>query len=331
MKLLTTFIHERDFDINYHAFFDYSPADVEETLNFDEADAIFMLTHTSDFSINVSKEQLDVNGYDVEIEGLLSLNNYPLYLKDVIDEIANKVWDLPRIVYLERFGNPGAIRVSWNQDGSLPRDLREKDIPVASWDLSAVHPHGQYAPTIDNKLYYKTRETPKRPGTVTMMCDNIRELENSDEIMQALINCDEVTRINILLADDFIREHYSQNIKVNCLDRQSLQEMKGVLSDSEWTLNLHKETGMERMGIEGGMCGAHPIYIDSDFYRKHFSDDLGVAYVEGSENMIDNLINVLETGSDWDNHIEKFRRRLGSQYHMPKFWENVKSIIMEGK
>ena len=329
MKLLTTFIHERDFDINHQVFFDYAPTDVEETLIFDEADALFMLSHNKDFSINVSKEQLEANGYDVpEIDTLLSLNNYPAYLKPLIDDISNKVWDLPRLLYLERFGNPSATRVSWDLDGSLPKDVRDIDVPIASWDISVLHVNGQYAPTIDNRIFYKTRQTSKRKGTVTMMTDNIRQVDMMEQIMAALIDCESVTRINILLADDFIETHYGDVEKVNRLSsRKGTFEMKSILSDSEWTLNLDSNTGMERMGIEGGMCGAHPIYIDTEFYRNHFGADLGVAYVD-PENVISSLLGILEAGSDWDDHIDNFTKRMGSEYYIPEFWDKVKSIIM---
>ena len=326
MKLLTTFIHERDFDVNYNSFFDYAPVDVEETLIFDEADAMFMLTHNDHFSINISHEQLEANGHNIEGDGLVSLNNYPAHLKPIIDEISSKIWDLPRIVYLERFGNPGAIRVHWDADGSLPNDLRDIDIPVASYE-SDLHPNWQYAPTIDNKLFYKTRETSKRKGTITMMCDNIRVIDCCDDVMRALIDCDSITRINILLSDDFMKEPYD-NPKVNHLSRKDLVGMKSLLSDSEWTLNLDSQTGIERMGIEGGMCGAHPIYVDTDFYRKHFSDNLGVAYVD-PDNVVDSLLGILDAGSDWNNHIDNFTKKLGCEYHIPNFWENVKTIIEE--
>lgn len=330
MKLLSTFIHERDFDINYQVFFDYAPIDVEETLIFDEADALFMLSHNKRFSINVSKEQLEANGYDVpdEVDKLLSLNNYPAYLKPLIDDISSKVWDLPRLVYLSRFGNPSTNRTSWDLDGSLPKDIRDIDVPIASWDISGLHVNGQYAPTIDNRIFYKTRESSKRKGTVTMMTDNIRQVDMMEQIMAALIDCESVTRINILLADGFIESHYGDVEKVNCLSsRKGTFEMKSVLSDSEWTLNLDQNTGMERMGIEGGMCGAHPIYIDTEFYRNHFGDNLGVAYVD-PENVISSLLGILDAGSDWYNHIDDFTKRMGSEYYIPGFWDKVKSIIL---
>ena len=330
MKLLSTFIHERDFDINYQVFFDYAPVEVEETLIFDEADALFMLSHNKNFSINVSKEQLEANGYDVpdEVEKLLSLNNYPAYLKPLIDDISSKVWDLPRLVYLSRFGNPSTNRTSWDLDGSLPKDIRDIDVPIASWDISGLHVNGQYAPTIDNRIFYKTRQSSKRKGTVTMMTDNIRQVDMMEQVMAALIDCDFVTRINILLADGFIETHFGDVEKVNCLSsRKGTFEMKSLLSDSEWTLHLDKNTGMERMGIEGGMCGAHPIYIDTEFYRNHFGDDLGVAYVD-PENVISSLLGILEAGSDWDNHIDNFTKRMGSEYYIPEFWDKVKSIIL---
>lgn len=330
MKLLSTFIHERDFDINYQVFFDYAPIDVEETLIFDEADALFMLSHNKRFSINVSKEQLEANGYDVpdEVDKLLSLNDYPAYLKPLIDDISSKVWDLPRLVYLSRFGNPSTNRTSWDLDGSLPKDIRDIDVPIASWDISGLHVNGQYAPTIDNRIFYKTRESSKRKGTVTMMTNNIRQVDMMEQIMAALIDCESVTRINILLADGFIESHYGDVEKVNCLSsRKGTFEMKSVLSDSEWTLNLDRNTGMERMGIEGGMCGAHPIYIDTEFYRNHFSDNLGVAYVD-PENVISSLLGILDAGSDWYNHIDDFTKRMGSEYYIPGFWDKVKSIIL---
>ena len=330
MKLLTTFIHERDFDVNYHVFFDYAPIEVEETLRFEEADALFMLTHNAHFDINVSKEQLAANGYEVpdEMDGLLSLNNYPVYLKPIVDDISDKIWDLPRLVYMERFGNPLATRVSWDLDGSLPKDLRDIDIPIASWDISDLHVNGQYAPTIDNRIFYKTRSSTRRKGTVTMMCDNLGRGDVSDAVMKALIDCDVVTRINILLADEFMKSQYGDVEKVNCLSSLKFPfEMKSVLSDSEWTLQIDQKTGMERMGIEGGMCGAHPIYIDTEFYRNHFGGDLGVAYVD-PDNVVDSLLGILESGSDWDNHIDNFIKRLGSEHHIPKFWDNVKSIIL---
>ena len=330
MKLLSTFIHERDFDINYRVFFDYAPIAVEETLSFDEADALFMLSHNTSFSINVSKEQLEANGYDVpdEVDKLLSLNNYPAYLKSLVDDISDKIWDLPRLVYMSRFGNPVTNRTSWNLDGSVPKDIRDIDIPIASWDISDLHVNGQYAPTIDNRIFYKTRSTVSRNGTVTMMCDNLGRGDFCDQIMNALIGCDVVTRINILLADDFIKTIYGAVDKVNLLSAVRFPlEMKSVLSDSEWTLQLDQNTGMERMGIEGGMCGAHPIYIDTEFYRNHFGDDLGVAYVD-PDAIVSSLLGILEAGSDWDNHIDNFIKRMGSEHHIPKFWDNVKSIVM---
>lgn len=331
MKLLSTFVHERDFDINYQVFFDYAPTDVEETLIFDEADALFMLSHNKRFDINVSKEQLEANGYDVpdELDKLLSLNNYPAYLKPLVDDISDKIWDLPRLVYMSRFGNPVTNRTTWDLDGSVPKDLRDIDIPIASWDISGLHVNGQYAPTIDNRIFYKTRSTSSRKGTVTMQCDNIGRGDVSEAVMKALIDCEFVTRINILLADGFIKETYGDIDKVNCLERVGFPlAMKSLLSDSEWTLQIDQKTGMERTGIEGGMCGAHPIYIGTEFYRNHFGNDLGVAYVD-PDNMIDSLLGILETGSDWDNHIDNFTKRMGSEYHIPKFWDNVKSIVMK--
>lgn len=330
MKLLSTFVHERDFDINYQVFFDYAPADVEETLIFDEADALFMLSHNAHFNINVSKEQLEANGYDVpdEVYGLLSLNNYPAYLKPLIDDVSDKIWDLPRLVYMSRFGNPVTNRTTWDLDGSVPKDVRQTDIPIASWDISDLHVNGQYAPTIDNRIFYKTRSTSRRKGTVTLMCDNIGRGDVSEEVMTALIDCEFVTRINILIADDFMKAQYGENDKVACLSRVSFPlAMKTLLSDSEWTLQIDQKTGMERMGIEGGMCGAHPIYVDTEFYRNHFGDDLGVAYLD-PENVVESLLRILEVGSDWDEHIDSFIKRMGSEYHIPKFWDNVKAIVM---
>lgn len=330
MKFLSTFIHERDFDTNYSVFLDYAPEDVEETLIFDEADALFMLSFNNHFSINVSKEQLEANGYDVpdEIEALLSLNNYPAYLKPLVDDISDKIWDLPRLVYMDRFGNPFSTRSSWNLDGSLPKDIRDIDVPITSWDISDLHVNGQYASLVDNRIFYKTRSTTRRKGTITIMCDNIRRVELSDQIMNALIDCDVVTRINILRADGFIISNYGDAAKVNLLSNVGFPlGMKSVLSDSEWTLNIDTHTGLERMGIEGGMCGAHPIYIGTEFYRKHFSDNLGVAYVE-SDDIIGSLLGILEAGSDWEDHIDNFRKRMGSEYHIPQFWDNVKSIIL---
>ena len=326
MKILQTFIHERDFDFNIKSFHDYAPIDMEETLLFDEADAVFVLAHNSDFYLNVSKEQLEANGYKAPDQNLVAINNYPLYMKDTIDEISQKIVNLPRMTYLEAFGCE-TPRVSWPEDGSLPRAIRDIDIPISTANYSELHQNFQWVTVVDNRRFYPTRKTTKRDGTVTVMMDAI---SHHPELAVALVKSKSVTRLNVLRADqNGIRnmlDDEAENPKVHYFNASWPEGMRNTLSDSEWTLHCNLNAGIEMMGIEGGMCGAHPIYPDMPYYRRVFGDDVGVAYFD-IDTPVDSVLNIIKEDRNWDEHIRDFTHKFGAEYHMPTFWKNVRSII----
>ena len=327
MKILQTFIHERDFDYNIKSFYDYAPVDIEETLLFDEADVIFLLAHGQDFLLNVSKEQLEANGYEAPDQNLVAINNYPLFMKDIIDDISQKIAVLPRMVYLEAFGG-GGPRVHWPEDGSLPTAIRDIDIPISTVDYSELHQNFQWVTVVDNRRFYPARKTRNWKGTVTVIMDVISQ---NPELALALVKSKSVTRLNILRGDEkgvsLLLGDAAENPRVHYFVASWPEDMRSVLSDSEWTLQSRLDAGIEMMGIEGGMCGAIPIYPDTDYYRRLFGNDVGVAFFD-TENSVQSILNIIESDDrNWEEHIEQFTQRLGAEYHMPTFWKNVKSRI----
>ena len=332
MKVLHTLQHERDFDYNIHSFYDYAPENVEDTDSFDDADCIFMLCHNEHFYLKVSREQLIANGYTpIDDANIFTLNDYPLEFFGTVQEIMGKIEKLPRIIHLEGFPNK-QNRTSWDIEGNLPPAVRAIDIPVAaSGSVIGLHKNAQFARIVDNRRFYATRQTKSRKGTVTVMRDNLKT-EDHKRMLVSLIKSDAVKRINILRAsEEDVNMLLGKNAKspkvVGHGGNKSPEEMRSVLSDSEWTLQCYEYTGIELMGIEGGFCGAHPIYLDTPFFKKVYGQNLGVTYVNPKK-IDEEVVSAIEAGSDWDKHKEAFILEFGAEYHMPKFWESVMKIVM---
>ena len=329
MKILHTMAHNRDFDDKL-VFWEYAPMEVEETDMFYEAECMFLYAYGNDLQLLVSRDQLIANGYPAIENDVLSLNNFTLEIADTVQKVFETLHDLPRIIYLETFGKT-SYRAGYNEDGSLPRAIRDKDIPVStSPEILDRHPNALFARTVDNREYYTTRQTHKRKGTLTVMRDTLKETLQVETI-KALLASDACSRINIFHGDaEALREILGESAthpKIVGLPHKDPHGVRSVLSDSEWTLHIDPNAGMERMGIEGGFCGAQPIYLDTPYYRKLYRDDLGVRYVDPGD-ITHQVVATIEKGSDWDKHQDAFTRHFGSEYHMPQFWKDVMKIVM---
>ena len=101
-------------------------------------------------------------------------------------------------------------------------------------------------------------------------------------------------------------------------------DMQRELSRLQYTLCLSTDNPRDIIGIEGGLCGAQPIYPHSDFFHSQFPDALGVKFFDLS-NAYAELKEIFQAPVEWNT--ESCFESFAASANVPAFWQHVISCL----
>lgn len=285
-------------------FLDFCPGDkFTEVENPMEADAVFMFGNLSDNHTNIRFG-----------DHTLENNQHTMMLAQALDQKC-------RIIWLDSIGPTVASE-------TIPRGYRDfvrpDDIPVSPSSLPD-HPNKQeHVYHIPSYIFYHIDRFQRKPKSMVIMGDQFSG--NIDMIRSIIPHIDQVFVTNTD-NDDMIISASPEKNKIKCGIIDYPFGIRKVLSQYEYVLNIHEWVGMELMGFEGGFCGSHPIYPDTQYYRDLFHDFDGVALFD-TNNPVDSIVSIINKKSDWvDNHMADFVKKYSAENHLPQFWNNVSDIL----
>ena len=186
---------------------------------------------------------------------------------------------------------------------------------------ATTHPHANLwtdAFHFDLDVFKPAARFERQPGSVMIMHDNL--LNNLPLVADVLPHISKlyVTKTDVISED-------AQLALQGYLDKiipQNLSYPTGLThtaSKCQFQLNTHQGIGLELMGPESGLCGAIPLYPDTEFYHDIF-DDTGVLFYDPEKP--DTLIEILKDDTlEFDR--EAFSEHFGAQHCLPKFWDAV--------
>lgn len=296
------------------SFVDHAPDFVNEVTDWRQAD-LFFFYHTASLPMVPIPNEID------------SKSSRELWKKDKLGEIIEfmqLVKSKPRIFWLDTYSQNG-------QNNTIPNFTSENDILTAP--IKPAHPQGIISQVIcpdefhcienSNRFSKSVLISPNHTNGLHLFIKPtiVPELESLMDagLIQTIFACESSDKY----LDMFGTEHWGKIIAKKYRE----DAMTAALNRAEYTLQTQINVGMELTGLEGGFCGAQPIYPDTPYYRDLFGNDLGVAFIDTTA-PLESLTDIFSRPLEWrEKHMQKFIDYFSAKEHIPKFWNKVKSTL----
>lgn len=264
-----------------------------------------------------------MNNYDVQCD-IVTLS---LWNTEYIAKLAKGIGEKPIIGWIDVNHHIDVSPTESVMTEKFNQLMQAKDIPVAPTSIPD-HPNGHpHVFQVMNRDFYHSNRFARKPNSVIIMEDQFTS--DFQTIMGIMPSISElyISNFNDHHISDETKasfEKYKDKIKYGNSDypsgvRKMLQQYEYVLSVRDWV-------GMELMGFEGGMCGAHPIYPDTPMYREMF-DGSGVKLFDLA-NPVDSISKIVSEKSTWvDEHMADFTNKYCGENNIPLFWDSVYDIL----
>ena len=274
----------------------------------DFGDIEMVETNPDVFLIHLHDESLTFFDIDDKFKkNLLSLSNFDLminYLRDLSEK--------PKL-----FWHTGIATV-------IPEFIKDTDL---------VFGHGEY-PHVDNFLgiwmfcdenrFYPDSKIKRIPRTIALMNDSyhIRLLcELMDKVI--ILGVDKIEQL--FRYKDLLQ--YRDKLETIRIPPENTNKMREILNSVEFVINTFPISGAERLGTEGLLSGAQPIYPDTDFYRRRFDGLSSIRYFD-PESPYETIPGALASPSSiGKSEIAEAVNKLSASKHVPLFWEQVKEFL----
>ena len=295
------------------SFFDYLSAGITETENIEEADVLFSFIFKLNPVINIPNMDANILSNPFNWENIESLPK-------IIEVLREK----PRILFFDPFGEGKP-----DQHNTYPDFVRDADIPIATVPLPE-HPNAYTTQFIDSRRFYINDRRERIPKSVIMIQDHLTEA--LADTLASLLESGDISVLTITHAhfDSFgsevkqILEPHKD--KLQCVNTTWPDGIRKLLNERAFVLNARTDVGTELMGLEGGFCGCQPIYPDTAYYKAHFGDELGIAYIDPKD-VDGSLTAVIRAEHDWEQHRSAFVEHFSASKNLPAFWEHVKNVV----
>lgn len=296
-------IYPRSYQSVLDTFFEnIGDADITETDDLEAADAFFIMASMGQSYFHSKIADFEYITLQENLERL---------------EFANRLLEKPVLIMMDTHG-PSAPK-DYDIDLGM---LKETDIPVGWASLPAGHPNTQECVGIVSTTQFRLiRRYERTSKSLMIIADAFNFI--ADEMHEILPLFDSVFVSNTHI----LPEAFEGYDNISCAGLGSRDEIWKALLQTEYVLSTRPEMGLEMMGVEGGFCGARPIYPDTPFYRDIFLRCEGVAFFD-SDNIVESLKAVLDQPNTWieDFHSD-FVRDFSAEHSIPDFWENVVKIL----
>ena len=176
----------------------------------------------------------------------------------------------------------------------------------------------------DENNFYPDSSIKREPRTAAVMYDQdylrlICELMDKVVIL-GVDNLSEVSQYK-----DLVR--FRDKIVVRSIPASDTEEIRRTLNGVEYVVSTHNIYGEERLGIEGLLCGAQPLYPGSLFYKERYGDLDGLRFFD-PESPFETIKSALDAPSSiGEAEVQQAVDKFSAQKHVPLFWEQVKEIL----
>lgn len=203
--------------------------------------------------------------------------------------------------------------------------LKETDILFSSCtipDRPNVFTH--FTP-IEKSVFREYKRFHRKKNSVMIMRDN---LETELDWMVHVLPVISELHITKSSQTSELAAFFDRTSEPEKIVHTNLEYPKGIAykaSYCDFVLHTRTTWGIEMMGVEAGMCGAQPIYPDTEFYRDIF-DGTGVVFYD-TENKVESLKRIISKGAQWtDEQVEAFRTKFCAEDNLPAFWDGVYNV-----
>ena len=225
-----------------------------------------------------------------------------------------------RVIWIDTMG-PSVHRDKklWEDTGLRETDILISSSTIPDWPNTFTH----FSP-IEKSVFREYGRFHRKKNSVMIMRDNLEtELDWMVHILPVVSELHVTASNSLLDLADFFGADVPE--KIFC---SNLEYPKGIAykaSSCDFVLSTRTTVGIEMMGVEAGMCGAQPIYPDTEFYRDIF-DKTGVIFYD-TENKVESLKDIISKGRNWtDEQVEAFRTKFSAEDNLPEFWDSVYSV-----
>lgn len=297
------------------SFFDYLSAGITETENIEEADILFSFIFNLNPVINIPN--MDVN--------ILS-NPFNWENIEALPKIIEVLKEKPRVLFFDPFGKGKP-----DEHNTYPDFVRETDIPIATVPIPD-HPNAYIVKFIDSRRFYVSHRAERIPKSIMIIQDQLTE--TVARTLASLLESGDISKLTVTNAhfDSFGSEIQQlltpHKDKLACVNLTWPEGVRKLLNQTDFVLNVRTDVGTELMGLEGGFCGCQPIYPDTAYYKAHFGDDLGIAYID-PEDIETSLTAVIRAEHNWEQHRPAFVKHFAASENLPAFWEHVKNVVSQ--
>lgn len=245
---------------------------------------------------------------------VLHENGDPMLLEnmDRTLEFLGHISGKPKIVLLDQ----------WYQEevNRYPEYLTDADIIVNFSGVPPVQPNAFVWVGIESRIYYPMPSVQRLPKSAIISADHAK---NEPELFRVVV--DAMDAVHVTMDANF--EYPSPKVSASWVETQD--DMRKLLNQHERVIHLISQHGPEIMGIEGGLCGAKPIYPRNNTYKSIYKGVKGVQLFD-LDSPIESLKAILNkpVGAPWRTTEQPaFVEKFAAEQNASAFWNSAKSYF----
>ena len=238
--------------------------------------------------------------------------------------------DLDKLKRVQMLSEKPVILIMDTHGPTAPKDydvdlgvLKKNDIPVGWASLPGGHPNSQeFVGIVSASEYRLIQRWERKPKSLMLMQDSFDFIEDEMHEIIPLFESVFVSNTEALPTtfDGF------KNLAHGRLDGRGA--IANALLKHAYVLITRSDMGLEMMGVEGGFCGARPIYPDTPFYRDIFQRCEGVGFFD-LENAAESIKEIVAQPNNWiEDYHSDFVDNFSAENSIPQFWGNVQNILI---
>ena len=169
---------------------------------------------------------------------------------------------------------------------------------------------------VENNNFYQMQGVQRIPRSAVVSADHARE---EPELFNVVVNT--LDKVFVTMDPNF--QHPSPKVETGQFDEYP-RDIRRVLNKVEFVVHLYNQQGPEIMGIEGGLCGAKPIYPANSVQKSIYSDVQGVGLFS-LVTPAESLEKLLTSSSVWSKNQDDFVKKFAAENNAPAVWDRIKS------
>ena len=172
---------------------------------------------------------------------------------------------------------------------------------------------------VESRIFYPMPSVQRIPKTAIISADHAK---GAPELFETVV--DTLDAVHVTMDAGF--QYPSDKVTASWVETQD--DMRRLLNRHEFVIHLYNQQGPEIMGIEGGLCGARPVYPGNDTYKSIYKGVKGVQFFD-LENPVESLKTALKkTAGKWHSAEQPaFVEKFAAEQNAGDFWNRVKSYL----